>query len=353
MQPRSFLLLLAVTLLAVAGAVAATLTNPIAKVADSVSIPALPLLAERAGEVAAIEIESGAGGIRLELQTVEGAETGQWVLASKSGYPADPAAVKQLLVGLVALKLNDALTDDPKRFARLQLEELDAAGARSRRVRVLAADGDVLADLYVGRGVNRLVGESEGGTYLRLAGETQAWLAAGALALPADALGFADRRITTLPDDSVRRVAIAHPDGQVVLAERETPDQLLAVKTGLPEGAPADPAQLRRLAQLLEQLAFEDVAAEDAVAFPAAVVHTEVTSFDGVGVQLALAEIDGKYWRRVSASLAEEHSPLPDRKQAAESFAATLDAKAEGWVFQLSPAAWQRLTVPPAALTGQ
>jgi hypothetical protein len=261
--------------------------------------------------------------------------------------------VRRLLAELAGLRLSERLTSDPKRLGRLQLEPLVEPVARSQRLRVLAADGSLLADLVVGRSVSRLVGDSEGGTYVRLGDDAQAWLAAGRVTLPEDGLGFVDRRITTLPDDTIRRVVITHPDGTVVLAERQKGEALLTIKAGLPEGTPADPAKLRRLAQLLELLSFEDVAATSSVPFPEAAVHTTVTSFDGIEIRLTLAEIDGAYWLRLSAMLAEEHSPVAERKEGAERFAAELDARAEGWTFRVTEAAFERLTVVPAALTGQ
>ena len=353
MQPRSFLLLLLVTLLALAGAAAATLINPVATISTASSAPALPLLAERGVDPAAIEVESADGSYRLERRSAEGNAEAEWVLLSKDGYPANPESIAQLLTELAKLKLSERLTDDPKRLARLQLEALDSPDARSHRVKVLAADGSVLADLFVGRTVARMVGESEGGTYLRLGEETQAWLAAGVVTLPEDALGFVDRRITTLPDDTVRRVEITQPGGAVVLAERQLAGQPLTVKTGLPAGTPADPGQLRRLTQLLEQLSFEDVAAESAITFPAEVVSSIVTSFDGIEVLMTLAEVDGEPWMRLTARLAEEHNLVPDRMAGAQAFADALDAKAKGWVYRITPATYERLTMKPAELTGQ
>ena len=352
MQPRSFLLLLVVTLLLVAAAATATFVNPIARIATQAATPALPVLAERGTEPAAIEIAGAGGSYRLEREIAEG-EAARWVAVTKDRYPADPDTIAQFLTSLAALKLNEKLTDDPERLARLQLEAPDAPAARSRRVTVLAADGSVLADLFVGRTVARMVGETEGGTYLRLGDETQAWLAAGAVALPDDVLGFVDRRLTSLPKDTVRRVSITQADGTLVMAERETPTYPLKVKSGLPENTPADPSQVVRLAQLLEQLSFEDVAAAAAVTFPAEVVTTDVVSFDGVEVVMTLAEIDGQPWMRLSAKLAEQHSVVPERKAGAESFAAALDAKTRGWAYRISPATYERLTMHPAALTGQ
>jgi hypothetical protein len=353
MQPRAFLLLLLATLLAVAAAAAVTLLNPVARVGDVAPVPALPLLAERRVAPAAIEVANSLGGYRLEWRHgVEGAE-GRWLLASKDDYPAETEPVQRLLAELAALRMSEPLTHDPERLARLQLEPLEAEGARSQRLRVLAEDGSLLADLFVGRSVGRLVGDSEGGTYIRLDDDAQAWLAAGRVTLPEQGLGFVDRRITTLPDDTIRRIVITHPDETVVLAERQTSDELLTVTSGLPDGTPADPAKLRRLAQLLELLSFEDVAAAAKVPFPDATVHTTVTSFDGIEVRLTLAEIDGAPWLRLSANLAEEHSAVPERKEGAERFAAELDARSEGWAFRLTEAAFDRLTVAPAELTGQ
>src|SRR5512145_2502897 len=97
MQPRSFLLLLLVTLLAIAGAAAATFINPIARVSGASPAPALPQLAERGVDPAAIEVESAGGSYRLERRSVEGKPEGEWVLASKDGYPANPDSVAQLL----------------------------------------------------------------------------------------------------------------------------------------------------------------------------------------------------------------------------------------------------------------
>jgi len=353
MQPRAFLILLLATLLVVTAAAAVALLNPVAKVGGITSVPALPLLAERSVAPSAIEVTNAAGGYRLEWRDGAADAEGQWVLASKDGYPAESEQVRRLLAELAALRLSERLTADPARLPRLQLEPLDAPDARSQRLRVLAADGSLLADLFVGRSVSRLVDDSEGGTYVRLGEGTQAWLVAGRLTLPDDGLGFVDRRITTLPDDTIRRVVITHPDGTVVLAERQKGEALLTVKAGLPEATPADPAKLRRLAQLLELLSFEDVAAAAKVPFPDETVHTTVTSFDGIEMRLTLAEINGAFWLRLSANLAEEHSPVPERKEGAERFTAELDARAEGWAFRLTEAAFERLTVAPAALTGQ
>jgi hypothetical protein len=346
MQPRAFLGLLVVTLLAIVAAAVVLATGPGGGRAGAGGDPAFPRLRADATEAAEIAIAGAAGTVRLR----RGAE-GVWMLPDKGGFPADPLQVRQLLLDAGKLRLAEPKTDNPARLHRLWLEDPAAPGAQSLRLTVTADDGALLADAIVGRTTNDLVAQQEGGTYLRYPAEARAWLAAGRLSLSPDPLDYLDRGLVNLPADSIRRVVVTRADGGVILAERARGEPALAVKTGLGEGQAADPKALASLANLLDGLVFADVAPAEAVAFPPDATHVTVTSFDGIEVRLELAVVDSVPWARLTAVLAEEHGEDPERLQGTQAFIGALAARTAGWAFRLAPAAYERLAPTAESLT--
>jgi len=344
MRPRSFLALLLVTLLAVAGAAVVLLERAPATAAGGDRRPAFPDLSARAAEIARLTVTTGSG--RIELAR---ADDGRWVAPERGGYPADQATVDTLLQGLAALTLFEPRTADPARLPRLWLEELGPE-ARSLRLTVAAADGSALVDAFFGRRSNDPLGEAEGGTYLRFAGDPQAWLAAGRVAVPAELTDFLDLGIVSLPDDTIRRIEVRHPDGTHLLAERARGEPQLLLTAGLPEGGGADPAKLARLASLVDGLNFEDVRPAGEVAFPADPIVTVVTSFDGIELTFELALLGSEPWLRVAAALAAEHTENPEHLPGIEAFIAAVNARTAGWAYRIGAGSWRRLATQPADL---
>ncbi len=345
MQPRSFLSLLILTLAAVAAAAVVLLTGPETGKVGGGGEPAFPRLLAAGDSASDITLASGKGTVHL----VRGAD-GAWSLPDKGGFPADPADVRLLLVNAAKLTLAERKTDNPDRLAKLWLEDPSGPKSASARMTVTAGDGTVLADAIIGRVTSDLVGQQEGGTYLRYPDQTQAWLAAGKLNVSPDPMDYVNRGVVSLPSDTVRRVVVTRADGQVILAERAKGDPALVVKTGLAEGQVADPKVMARLAGLLDGITFNDVAKADAKTFPSDAVHVTVTSFDGIEVRLDLAIIDDEPWARVSAALAEEHSDDAERLKGTQDFIDKLAAKTAGWAYQISQSAYDRLAPTPESL---
>lgn len=345
MQPRAFLGLLVLTLVAVAAAALVLLTQPGGGRVGGAERPAFPALAERPEAAAAIDIQGRDGTVRLRLGT-----DGAWSLPDKGAYPADLGSLRALLNAARALMLAETRTSDPARLPRLWLEDPAAPDAQSLRLTVSDASGARLADGVIGRTTNDLVAGQEGGTYLRYPEESQAWLAAGRLSLSPDPLDYLDRSIVTLPADTIRRVVITRPGGAVILAERAPGEPALALKTGLAEGQAAAPKALGQLANLLNGLTFNDVARADSLAFPADATHVTATSFDGIEVRLELAVIQGAPWVRLSAALAAEHTQDAQRLAGTQAFIDQLASKTTGWAYQLPQALADRLAPTPERL---
>ena len=345
MRPGAFLALLLATVIAVAAAAVALGTGEVSRVETAAGRPAFPLLQADPGRIAGLTLLA-----QGETATLARGENGRWVMADKGGYPADQAQVRMLLQGLAKLTLYQRKTALPERLPRLWLEDPAAAEARGVRLTLRDAEGAVLADAVFGKTSNDLLGTVEGGVYLRFGAEDQAWLAAGRLPLPGGPEDLLDRSLVSLPDDTIRRVEIAAPDGAGLLAERERGEPSLTVERGLPEGRTADPRALARLASLVDGLLFEDVRPSAEIAFPEATTQITVTSFDGIQLRFALARVEGEPWLRLEARLAEEHSDNPDHLAGAEGFIAKLQDKVGGWSFRVSEQTWERLAVTAASL---
>lgn len=345
MRPGSFLALLLATAIAVAAAAVALGTGEVARVETAAGTPAFPLLQEDPGRIAGLTLLARGESVALARDA-----NGRWVMTDKGGYPADQAQMRMLLQGLAKLTLYQPKTALPERLPRLWLEDPAGPEARGVRLTLRDAEGALLADAVFGKSSNDLLGTVEGGIYLRFGEESQAWLAAGRLPLPGEPGDLLDRSLVSLPDDTIRQVEIAQPDGSSLLAERERGAPALTVTSGLPEGRNADPRALARLASLVDALLFEDVRPSEEIAFPEATTQLTVTSFDGIQLRFALARVEGEPWLRLEARLAEEHTDNPDHLAGAEGFIAKLQDKVGGWSFRVSEQTWERLAVTAASL---
>ncbi|HEX5600336.1 MAG TPA: DUF4340 domain-containing protein, partial [Hyphomicrobiaceae bacterium] len=137
-----------------------------------------------AGEKLVPALASGEADVRSlvishegETITLESNADGQWTLKERDGYPADPDKVRSLLVKLAQAELIEAKTRMPDRHALLELEDPSAEGAKSRSLKILDGNGNVVADLIIGKRHWEAFGTGKSGTYVRKAGDAQTWLA--------------------------------------------------------------------------------------------------------------------------------------------------------------------------------
>ena len=335
MSPRAFIALAVVTALAVLGATVATLTQPELRRAASLDTPVFPLVEERVNDAAKLEIVSPEATITLAV------EDGRWVVQSMQGYPAKPAAVRETILQLKDLKLAEAKTQRPDRYARLEVEDVTAPEAKSRQVRLTAADGTVLAEAIIGRRRPGALGATDGGTYFRRPGEAQAWLAAGEVSLPQDDRSWLETEIVHLPADNVRAIETLHADGTRFAAERPQGGDF--VLDNVPEGRGVAADKTQRLGSALAFLTFADVARADDVAFAAPPNRAMVSSFDGVAVTLEIGEYEGNLWTKVSSRLADDAPSDEAARAAAEKQVAEINDRTRGWAYQLEDFAATRL----------
>ncbi|MGH6902204.1 MAG: hypothetical protein ACREIR_05640, partial [Geminicoccaceae bacterium] len=167
MTPKAFVTLAAITLIVVAGAVFAVLSQPGTSTLQLVDEPAFPTVRENPDAVAKIIVTTPDGSITLVRETGD-----RWAALERYGYPVDRGRVRELVVALADMRLIERKTAQPEFYHRLQVEEPDAENAKSHVVRLESEGGTVLAEAIIGKQRDRLTGTEPSGTYLRRPGET-------------------------------------------------------------------------------------------------------------------------------------------------------------------------------------
>ncbi len=336
MSPRAFIAWAVLTLATLVAAIAVTLAQPETAKVQLATESAFPEL--RAAPDAASRVSIRTNEDAFTLQRRDG---GAWVLSEKFGYPVDETRLRELIAGLTDMRLAEAMTARPERFARLQVEDVEGTGAKSRFLRIEAADGRVLAEAIIGKSKSRYTAGSEGGTYLRRSGELQSWLASGRVELEAKPTAWLRKDLVNVSAEQVRQIEIAAPEAAVQVLAKDAPDQPYRLEN-LPEGRELMASEAERLAGALSFLTLEDVrpAAELASAGPRH--RISLTSFDGLRVTAEVAEEGDDSWVTFTAEAlagtdAEEPAKATERAQ-------EISERVGGWAYKLPDLATDRLT---------
>lgn len=292
-----------------------------------VSGPVLPGWSERAAEAVRIEITSADG-----MFTMERREDG-WVMPGRGNYPVRPERIAALDAALSGLAFDAAMTRDPDKFDRLALAA-PSGGGQGVRLTVLSDAGDALADLIIG---NERGGS---GVYLRRAAETRAYAASGSM----PELGAVDRWLgldfLDLDPSAVARAQVAPesgPDYQLIkpgLSARNfdlyQPRGWRLVTAGAGNGVAVAGARVR----------FRDVRRASELDTEPAAGHAAVL-FDGLAYAYTFYPEGETRWARVEVTAASDD---------AAGQAARLQPRIQGYLFEVSDDAYERMTRPLARL---
>ena len=319
MRPKGLIGLVLVTAAALIVAVVLAAGSGASSADPQSGAAVLPELAKRADDVARLTLVHGESKATLLRQG------DQWRVEEKSGYPADPTKVHQVLLGLAELRYVEAKTRKPEFYPRLEVEDAGQKGAKSTLVTASDEKGGLLGEILAGKRRVDQLGGGVDGIYLRKPGEAQSWLARGTLDLAGDTLGWLDRKVIDLPQEKVKEAVLIQPDGSKLDIARDKPEDPLALKGSATATLKSDTAASEP-ANALAGVELADVRPAAEVTFPKeGIAHAEYTSFDGLTIKLALVEQDGKSWARFEASGAGD----------GEKAAAELNAKLSPWVYAL------------------
>ncbi|HEX9703083.1 MAG TPA: DUF4340 domain-containing protein [Rhodospirillales bacterium] len=337
MSPKTFIALAVATVVAVAAATVAIQnrgTAPVAGIGERV----FPGLIDHVNEVASMIVDYGQG--RL---TLEHGKSG-WTVKENDDYPARAVKVRQVILGIAELKLLEPKTTKKENFSKLDLDDPAAKGARSKRVQLFDRERKLAADIVIGKRRLALPGSTQGGIYLRRPDETQTWLAAGGPEVSDERRDWLERKIIDIDGKRVKRVVIRHPDGEMVSVTKASPEAVAFTLDNVPaDKKVTGPAGVNYVGGALHNLQLDDVKKLTESFDASATVTAEITTFDGIVVNVLVTERGGKKWMRLDASAAPG---APSRKEGPTALeeAKEITARANGWTYQISEYAASTLT---------
>ncbi len=339
MTSKNFITLCSVTTAAVLIAGWIVISRPAIESSDFDGALAFPNLIDSLNDLETIKIRHKDGSFNLQ-STGDG-----WVFSERDNYPAQDAKIGELIIKLSRMEKVEPKTKLPERYDRLDLlgpEEKE--DTRAKEVVLLNGSGEVLASLLVGKRKFTL-GSSEGGTYVLLQDDPQAWLVTGELNPESRARDWLVRQISDIKDDDIKSITITHPDGEVLTVSKAGPEQANYDVENIPEGM-----EIRRdtiandAGRVLWNLLLDDVKLAAGVEFPEdKTITATFEGFEGFSITVDVVEDEDTNWVRFRGQ-AREEMPAGENQSEGKNVSdvkdwnaiiAALNAKAEGWVYQL------------------
>lgn len=336
---RSLGILAAVTGAVLLAAVLAVLWRHDATISVVDNAPAFPGLEQQIPDIARIEMSWNKDGAVEQVSVVR--EDGTWRIAEQNGYPADTGKVRGFILSLSELKLVEAKTADPARYARLGVSDVAEANSEATRVRLLGRDGGTLVDALIGN--DRTSGTGGAMLYLRQSGDARSWLAHGQVDDVQRIASWTDEAVVDIGADRIQEIHLTAPNGKVLEVRRtgegETPFALM----NMPEDRKfATFYTLNEITDGLTKLTFEDVRSMNGMTFEPSLGNAIYQTRGGLTVIVDFAEVPGtdgvvETWTHFSVNVA------PDATEEAKSFAAANAERLSRWAYRLSDSRLQRL----------
>ncbi len=246
-----------------------------------------PDLEKAQAQVQAIQLR-GAGN-RALVSLVH--RDGVWRVAERNGWPADAGRISQYLFVLSQARRMEAKTSEPKLYARLGVEPLAAVDASGAEL-TLSGKG-VRSRLVIGNEHPRL-----DGYYVRVDGEPGAWLTDLPVYFDPDPRVWLDRRLVDVPLARVARVRISGlGEKPFSLSHREDRFRL----DDAPAAAMRDSNQGDMIASALDQLHFEDLAADPGDT--PAMRTLDYATVEGLLLRVEAFREGDRLWIRINAGM--------------------------------------------------
>jgi len=284
-----------------------------------------PQLANRVNEASKIVVRHAGGTLTIER------DGGGWRILESDGYPAQGKTVGRVLGALSELRWLEPKTRKADRYPKLQLEDVDTKGAASRRLTVLTGKGEILADVIVGKENLYLQAISDGGAYIRMPGDKQAWLAGGQITVGDKPKDWIVGTLFDFPRARISRAVIRHPNGDVITVRKTGNDDPAFEVVGIPAGKKlADPLYATDIGRALEKFEIHDARKAENVPFTAAqTVTARFETAENLVIRLQVATINKERWVRLDT--AETVTPNVQ----IQSLAKAIAAGTKGWAFRV------------------
>lgn len=276
MTPRRLLILGAAAVVVLVGAL--LLSNPRSSADQKPAGALYPDLKEQVNAVTAVRIFKAGDTQAVEVQRKDA----EWNVTERSGYPADVAQVRKLLLALAQAKPVEEKTSNPENYATLGVEDVSDAKATGVRIELAGTPTPV----------NLIVGKSGGGansTYVRRVGEPASWLVDQNLETSPNPHDWLRSSIIDIGADRVQSATITLGNAKPYSAAKKTRADADFAVDGLPKGKQlSSPSVANSFATALSALTLAEVRPVSDFTADKPIAHATYRTFDGL-----VAEVDG------------------------------------------------------------
>lgn len=309
-----------------------------------------PDLKPQVDKVTAIRIFKAGDSRAIELTLGES----QWQVAERSGYPADTAKVRRLLLSLADAKPVEEKTSNPENYSTLGVEDVSQASATGVRVELAGTDHPV----------SLIVGKAAGtkGSYVRRAGESASWLTSETIEAAAEPRDWLASSIIDVGADRVQSATISVGTAKPYTAAKATRADADFKVEGIAKGAQPEAFVVNNFASTLAAFTLADVRPASDFASDKPAATAVFRTFDGLVVNLQGWLKDDKHYVaittaydsglakqfRVEAAPATEGKAKPEDK--VEETVARTNARANGYVYEIADYKYESIFKPAAAL---
>jgi len=294
MNPKTLSYLIGAAAIALGAAVAINLSNRPRSDAAEQARPLLPQLHGHVNDVSSITFTAADNRVLATLR--RGADG--WNVLEKSGYPADLPKIREFLLKLDQATLLEQKTSNPKRYAELGVGDVKDKDA-----------GGILVDIAGLAQPTRFIignynGGGGGGTFVRLDGDAQSWLAKGNLTVDKNTADWERRDLTDIASTRLASVTLTNPDGKQLKVYKDQPGDANFKVADVPKGRETSSEfAANGLGSTLAGLKADDVFPAKDMAPPEKVYKADYAAFDGLNVNLVGWEKDGKDYVQLGARL--------------------------------------------------
>ena len=282
---------------AIVALLAAVLINSSKKPQSDTATQAQRLLPELHGHVNDVGTITLTGADSKVLATLKRGKDA-WTVAEKANYPADMAKIREFLLKLDQATLVEQKTSNDKRYAELGVDDVKDKDAKGVLVELAGLTQPV--KLIVGN----FNGAGGGGTFVRRPGDPQSWLANGNLTVAKNTADWERRDLIDIAATRLQSVALTNPDGKVLKASKQQRSDANFKVADVPAGREVSSEFVANsLGSVLANLRADDAFPAKDVAPPEKVHKVQYAAFDGLVLDVAAWDKEGKDYAQFAARL--------------------------------------------------
>ncbi len=287
-----------------------------------------PELRARINDVKEISIQSKGDAVTVTRQ-----ET-YWAVQEKEGYRAAMDQVRKLLIGMAELTILEPKTRNPERYAKLDLQDVDAEDSTSTLVGLKDEAGKMMAHVLIGRRRPARGDSTKEEIYVRKPGDPQTWLTVGRFRIETAPDRWIDKQVLNIDSQRVRQVRVTHANGETVVIRKTRPADSDYTIVDMPaKSVVKSQFTVNNIADTIANLTLDDIRLQADVELPKrGAVTASLETFDGLRVRLKVIKKDDSHYAALSAEFDEalieqpEEAPAPDDEKTAEGDGQATDA---------------------------